>query len=83
MHQIKLLLQNLFSLMHQFCVLVVNIMIAVYKTMFRLIGLTCCTHCAKAVYVIAEPEGEASNRNALSSPVCMIYVYPSQSTRDT
>ena len=30
--------------------------------------------------IIAEPKGEASNRDALSSPVCMyvcIYVYPS------
>ena len=40
--------------------------------------------------LIAEPKGEASNRDALSSPVCIyvcmyvcIYVYPSQSTRDT
>ena len=36
------------------------------------------------VRVIAEPKGEASNRDALSSPVvCMYNVYPSQSTRDT
>ena len=40
--------------------------------------------CSKSLF--AEPKGEASNRDALSSHVCMyvcIYVYPSQSTRDT
>ena len=38
------------------------------------------------VCIIAKPKGEASNRDALSSPVCInvcIYVYLSQLTRDT
>ena len=40
--------------------------------------------------VIAEPKGEATNRDALSFRVCIyvcmyvcMYVYPSQSIRDT
>ena len=39
-----------------------------------------------AIYVIAEPKGEATNRDALSFRVCIyvcMYVYPSQSIRDT
>ena len=55
----------------------------VYKSYINI-----CGYCAGAF--IAKPKGEASNRDALSSPVCIyvcmyvfIYVYPSLSTRDT